>query len=90
MARALETVSFDKVEKQFERYSEEAMVHPVGVTKDGHVRFVMVPIDEYQRLLRHERIAGRTVELSNEMTEAVRGVEPGAKSFDAETRLGPA
>lgn len=90
MPKALEIVSSGEVQKQFGRYSDEAMIRPVGVTKNGHLRFVMVPIDEYQRLRRRERVAGGVEDLSDEMLEAIRKVEPGAKSQDAETRLGTA
>ncbi|AMK23229.1 MULTISPECIES: type II toxin-antitoxin system Phd/YefM family antitoxin [Sphingomonadaceae] len=90
MAKALEIVSSGDVQKQFGRYSDEAMIRPVGVTKNGHLRFVMVPIDEYQRLRRRERVAGGVEDLTDDMLEAIRRVEPGAKSQDAEPRLGAA
>ncbi|MBO9375545.1 type II toxin-antitoxin system Phd/YefM family antitoxin [Sphingomonas histidinilytica] len=90
MAKALEIVSSGDVQKQFGRYSDEAMIRPVGVTKNGHLRFVMVPIDEYQRLRRRERVAGGIEDLTDDMLEAIRRVEPGAKSQDAEARLGAA
>lgn len=90
MPKALEIVSSGEVQKQFGRYSDEAMIRPVGVTKNGHLRFVMLPIDEYQRLRRRERVAGGVGDLSDEMLEAIRKVEPGARSQDAEARLGTA
>jgi PHD/YefM family antitoxin component YafN of YafNO toxin-antitoxin module len=90
MAQALEIVTSGEVQKQFGRYSDEAMIRPVGVTKNGHLRFVMVPIDEYQRLRRRERVAGGVEDLSDEMLDAIRKVEPGAKSQDAEARLATA
>ncbi|BAI96678.1 hypothetical protein Sj15T_09810 [Sphingobium sp. TA15] len=90
MAKAMEIVTSGDVQKQFGRYSDEAMIRPVGVTKNGHLRFVMVPVDEYQRLRRRERIAGSLDDLSEEMIEAIRTVEPGPKSEEAEARLGTA
>jgi PHD/YefM family antitoxin component YafN of YafNO toxin-antitoxin module len=90
MAKAIEIVSSGDVQKQFGRYSDEAMIRPVGVTKNGHLRFVMLPIDEYQRLRRRERVAGGVEDLSEDMIEAIRTAEPGAKSHDAEARLGTA
>ena len=87
MAKAFEIVASGDVQKQFGRYSDEAMIRPVGVTKNGHLRFVMVPIDEYQRLRRRERVAGAVEDLSDDLLEAIRAVEPGAKSLEAEARL---
>lgn len=90
MARPMEIVSSGDVQKQFGRYSDEAMIRPVGVTKNGHLRFVMVPVDEYQRLRRRERVAGSVEDLSEDMIEAIRRVEPGPKSEEAEASLGAA
>jgi hypothetical protein len=47
-------------------------------------------MNEDQRLRRRERIAGGAEDPSDEMFEAIRKVEPGTKSQDAETRLGAA
>jgi len=82
VARGLEIVSADEVQKQFGRYFDEATLHPVGVTKNGDLRFVMVPIGGYQRLRRGERVAGGTEDLGDEMIEAIRKVEPSAKSLE--------
>ncbi len=45
----------------------------MGVSRNGRVRFVMVPVDEYERLRRRERIAGRVEDLDNDTLEAIRG-----------------
>lgn len=90
MSKALAIVSSADVQKQFGRYSDEAMIRPVGVTKNGLLRFVMVPIDDYQRLRRRERVAGAVEELDDDMLEAIRNVEPGARSHDAEAQLATA
>jgi PHD/YefM family antitoxin component YafN of YafNO toxin-antitoxin module len=59
MATSMEIVPSGELQKQFGRYSDEAMIRPVGVSRNGRVRFVMVPVDEYERLRRRERVAGR-------------------------------
>ena len=54
MATSMEIVPSGELQKQFGRYSDEAMIRPVGVSRNGRVRFVMVPVDEYERLRRRE------------------------------------
>lgn len=87
MAKSMEVVPSGELQKQFGRYSDEAMIRPVGVSRNGRVRFVMVPAEEYERLRRRERIAGRTEDLDDETLEALRVVEPGPGSEEAEARL---
>ncbi|WP_236559449.1 type II toxin-antitoxin system Phd/YefM family antitoxin [Sphingomonas sp. T1] len=86
----MEIVPSGELQKQFGRYSDEAMIRPVGVSRNGRVRFVMVPVDEYERLRRRERIAGRVEDLDDETLEAIRGVEPSRGAQDAEKRLNAA
>ena len=47
MAKSMEIVPSGTLQKQFGHYSDEAMIRPVGVSRNGRVRFVMVPVDEY-------------------------------------------
>ena len=90
MAKSMEVVPSGELQKQFGRYSDEAMIRPVGVSRNGRVRFVMVPVDEYERLRRRERVAGRVEDLDDETLEAIRAVEPGRGSEAAEKRLNAA
>ena len=83
IATSMEIVPSGEMQKQFGRYSDEAMIRPVGVSRNGRVRFVMVPVDEYERLRRRERVAGRVEDLDDETLEAIRGVEPGRGAEDA-------
>jgi hypothetical protein len=87
MAKSMEIVPSGELQKQFGRYSDEAMIRPVGVSRNGRLRFVMVPIDEYERLRRRERVAGRVEELDDETLEAIRAVEPAPECADAEDRF---
>ncbi|MCP3732155.1 type II toxin-antitoxin system Phd/YefM family antitoxin [Sphingomonas sp. MG17] len=84
----MEIVASGELQKQFGRYSDEAMIRPVGVSRNGRVRFVMVPVEEYERLRRRERVAGRTEDLDDETLEAIRAVEPAPECFDVEAKLG--
>ena len=75
----MEIVTSSELQKQFGRYSDEAMIRPVGVSRNGRLRFVMVPADEYDRLRRRERVAGRAEDLDDATLAAIRAVEPSAE-----------
>jgi PHD/YefM family antitoxin component YafN of YafNO toxin-antitoxin module len=87
MGKHMEIVSSGQLQKQFGRYSDEAMIRPVGVSRNGRLRYVMVPAEEYERLRRRERIAGRAEDIDDETLEAIRAIEPSAGSDEAERRL---
>ena len=87
MTKSMEVVPSGELQKRFGRYSDEAMIGPVGVSRNSRLRFVMVPVDGYDRLRRRERIAGRTEDLDDDTLEALRAVEPGPGSEEAEARL---
>ena len=87
MAKSMEVVPSGELQKQFGRYSDEAMIRPVGVSRNGRVRFVMVPVDEYERLRRRERTAMRVEDLDDDTLDAIRAVEPGRRSQDAQAQL---
>ncbi|WP_286748703.1 type II toxin-antitoxin system Phd/YefM family antitoxin [Sphingopyxis sp. SCN 67-31] len=86
MAKSMEIVPSGELQKQFGRYSDEAMIRPVGVSRNGRLRFVMVPIDDYERLRRRERVAGRAEDLDEETLDAIRAVEPAPECDEAEAR----
>ena len=87
MAKSMEVVPSGELQKQFGRYSDEAMIRPVGVSRNGRVRFVMVPIDDYQRLRRRERVAERVEDVDDETLEAIRSTEPAAECDEVERQL---
>lgn len=87
MMKPMEIVPSGELHKQFGRYSDEAMIRPVGVSRNGRVRFVMVPVDDYERLRRRERVAGRTEDLDDDTLEAIRTAEPGRRSKGADAQL---
>lgn len=87
MAKSMEVVPSGRLQKQFGRYADEATIRPVGVSRNGQVRFVMLPVDEYDRLRRRERVAGLVEELDDEILAAIRAVEPAADCDEAQARL---
>ena len=90
MAKNMEIVPSTELQKQFGRYSDEAMIRPVGVSRNGRLRFVMVPIEDYDRMRRRERVAGRAEDLDDNTLEAIRAVQPAAECGAAEAQLGTA
>jgi hypothetical protein len=86
MAKTMDVVPSGELQRQFRRYSDEAMIRPVGVSRNGHVRFVMIPIDDDQRLRRRERVAERVEDLDDETLEAIRSTEPAAECDEVERR----
>lgn len=87
MGKHMEIVSSGQLQKQFGRYSDEAMIRPVGVSRNGRLRFVMVPAEEYERLRRRERVAGLAGSIDDETLQAIRAVEPASGCDEAETLL---
>ena len=87
MAKSNEVVPSGEPQKQFGRYLDAAMIRPVGVSRNGRVRFVMVPIDDDQRLRRRERVAERVEDLDDETLEAIRSTEPASECGEVERQL---
>ena len=63
------------------------MIRPVGVSRNGRVRFVMAPIDDDQRLRRRERAAERVEDLDDEILEAICSTEPASECDKVERQL---
>ncbi len=86
----MQTITSGELQKNFGLYSDEAMIRPVGVTRNGRLRFVMVPADEYDRLTRRDvaakrdRIAGLTCDLDGHTLSAIASTEPGQGSHAVE------
>jgi hypothetical protein len=87
MAKSKQVVPSGELQKQFGRYFEAAMIRPVGVSRAGSVRFVMVPIDDDQRLRRPERVAERVEDVDDEILEAIRSTEPASECDEVERQL---
>lgn len=51
------TASDGELVRQFARYSDLALAHPVVVTRNGRPRNVLISIEEYERLKRRDQRA---------------------------------
>ncbi|AOH83766.1 hypothetical protein AWL63_07075 [Sphingomonas panacis] len=63
------------------------MRRPVGITREGTVRVVMLSLKDYARLARRDRQAIRIEDLDYETLDAILNAEPGERSKEAGRRL---
>jgi hypothetical protein len=74
------TVSAKEAASKFGYYTDEAMLHPVGIQRHGTTRVVMISLKEYQRLLRRDRQVLLVKDLDDETLDAIRNAEPSEES----------
>ena len=93
MSEPLLAVSAKDVANRFGFYTDEAMQRPVGITRHGTTRVVMLSLKEYERLKRRDREVIRTEDLDDATLEALKHVEAPAEAIalnylmdDTETR----
>ena len=80
MTEPLLAVSAKEVASKFGFYTDEAMLHPVGIQRHGTTRVVMISLKEYERLLRRDRQVLLVKDLDDETLEAIRTAEPSERS----------
>lgn len=75
MTAPLKTVSAKEVASKFGYYTDEAMLHPVGIQRHGTTRVVMLSLKEYERLLRRDRQVLLVKDLDDETLDAILNAE---------------
>jgi PHD/YefM family antitoxin component YafN of YafNO toxin-antitoxin module len=80
MTEPLLTVPAKEVASKFGYYTDEAMLHPVGIQRHGTTRVVMISLKEYERLLRRDRQVLLVKDLDDATLEAIRTAEPSERS----------
>src|SRR6218665_326901 len=75
MMEPMKTVSAKEVASKFGYYTDEAMLHPVGIQRHGTTRVVMLSLKEYERLLRRDRQVLLTNDLDDKTLEAILNAE---------------
>ena len=80
MTEPLLAVSAKEVASKFGYYTDEAMLHPVGIQRHGITRVVMLSLKEYDRLLRRDRQVLQVKDLDENDLEAIRTAEPSERS----------
>lgn len=87
MTDTMLAVSAKEVASKFGYYTDEAMLHPVGIQRHGTTRVVMISLKEYQRLLRRDRQVIMTKDLDDETLDTILNAQPGERSREAGRRL---
>ena len=80
MTEPLLTVPAKEVAGKFGYYTDEAMLHPVGIQRHGITRIVMLSLKEYERLLARDRQVLLVKDLDDDALEAIRTARPSARS----------
>ena len=80
MTESLLAVPAKEVAGKFGYYTDEAMLHPVGIQRHGVTRVVMLSLKEYERLLRRDRQVLSVKDLDENAIEAIRTAEPSERS----------
>ncbi|HEY6661794.1 MAG TPA: type II toxin-antitoxin system Phd/YefM family antitoxin [Sphingomicrobium sp.] len=80
MTEPLLTVPAKEVAGKFGYYTDEAMLHPVGIQRHGITRVVMLSLKEYERLLSRDRTVLRVRDLDDETLDAIRTAQPSEQS----------
>ena len=80
MSEPLLAVSAKEVSSKFGYYTDEAMLHPVGVQRHGVTRVVMLSLKEYERLLSRDRQVLHVKDLDDDDLEAIRNARPSERS----------
>ncbi|HEX8444116.1 MAG TPA: type II toxin-antitoxin system Phd/YefM family antitoxin [Allosphingosinicella sp.] len=75
MTEPLLSVPAREVANKFGYYTDEAMLHPVGIQRHGTTRVVMISLKEYERLLRRDRQVILTKDLDDETLDAILNAE---------------
>ncbi len=84
MTEPLLTVPAKEVAGKFGYYTDEAMLHPVGVQRHGVTRVVMLSLKEYERLLSRDRQVLLVKDLDDATLEAIRTAKPSERSKAAD------
>lgn len=80
MTEPMLTVPAKEVASKFGYYTDEAMLHPVGIQRHGTTRVVMLSLKEYERLLSRDRQVLRVKDLDENDLEAIRNAEPSERA----------
>jgi prevent-host-death family protein len=84
------TSPYDVTARDFQRepgrWQDEAMRHPVRITRHGRARLVLLAVEEYDRLAKQDRRAFRPENLSESDLHLIAAATPSEESrqFDDE------
>jgi len=80
------TVTAADFQRNFGRYQDEALLHPIAITRNGRERLVVLSTEEYRRLRRRAREVLRAGDLTDAELEVIARTEmdPGHQHLDSE------
>ena len=81
-------VSSMDYQRNLGQYQDEALKHPITITKNGRRRLVLMAVEEYDRLNRHDRKVMLTSELTPEEIAEIAAAQypPGFEHLDEELK----
>ncbi len=71
----MKSVTSAEFQRHFGRYQDEALIHPISITRNGRERVVMISADEYRRIKRNMRQTVRVEELPEQELAAIEQSE---------------
>jgi prevent-host-death family protein len=77
-----------EVQRHFALWQDRALTRPVAVTSRGRPRVVMLSVEEYERLRRHDRRAHRVEDLPKELVNAIAAAEPPKEAHRLDGEVG--
>jgi hypothetical protein len=85
-------ISSVEFQRNFGRYQDEALKQPLSIARNGRDRLVVLSIEEYQRLKRHDRAVFKTDDLSETEILAITqgGMDARHDHLNAEIEQNPA
>jgi PHD/YefM family antitoxin component YafN of YafNO toxin-antitoxin module len=69
------SVSATEFQRHFGRYQDEALVHPVAITRNGRGRLIVLSTEEYRRLHHRSREVLRAGDLIDAKLDAIAKTE---------------
>ena len=88
MTEPLLTAPAKEVAGKFGFYTDEAMLHPVGIQRHGITRVVMLSLKEYNRLLARDRQVLHVKDLDDATLDAIATAQPSERSRAADDLMG--
>ena len=68
-------VTSAEFQRNFGKIQDEAILHPLSITRNGRERTVLMSIDEYQKLKSRSRVVLRVTDLTSDEIKAISQAE---------------
>ncbi len=81
------TVSAAEFQRHFGRYQDEALLHPVAITRNGRERLVVLSSEEYRRLAHRSREVLRAGDLTDAELDQIARTEMDARHAHLDREL---